>query len=165
MTYDIRNYDVGQTYDDIVYHDSDIRCSMLSSYAGDVVCHGFEPHIRIVGSLHHIVCDIAYDIAHDVSFVSNSGFRMACPDQRFRVICRFVFKLLYHWHPASHTRCIHPATVTGGCLYGGRKVLKASTRAVAGPGGGGGQTERSSGKGGHGNRGGGASPPAAVARD
>ena len=61
----------------------------------DVVC--FEPHI--VGSLHHIVCDIAYDIAYDVSFVSNPGFRMACPDQRF--ICRFVFRLLYHWHPAS----------------------------------------------------------------
>jgi hypothetical protein len=50
-----------------------------------------------------MVCDIAYyiayDIAYDVSFVSNSGYRMACPDQRF--ICRFVFRLLYLWHPAS----------------------------------------------------------------
>ncbi len=61
----------------------------------DVVCHGFEPHIVPVGSLHHLVCDIAYDIAYDVSFVSNSasGFRMVCPDQRF--ICRwFLFRLL-----------------------------------------------------------------------
>ena len=72
-----------------------ITCHYMHNKMLMVVC--FEPHI--VGSLHHIVCDIAYDIAYDVSFVSNSGFRMACPDQRF--ICRFVFRLLYHWHPAS----------------------------------------------------------------
>ncbi len=78
----------------IVVHD--MLCSTLIVF--DIVC--FQPHI--VGSLHHIVYCIAYNIARYVSFDSNLGSELpalSLNDQRF--ICRFVFRLLHHWRSAS----------------------------------------------------------------
>ncbi len=90
---DLRHYDVGQAYE-IICHD--IRCRMLSSSA-----------ISYVLSHTQVLCIISYAISHKIShmmfhliqILGSKWPALSLNDQCF--ICRLVFRLLHHWHPAS----------------------------------------------------------------
>ena len=66
----------------------DLRYRMLTSYAMSSVLT-----YDVVGDLHHV----AYDVACDVSFDSNSGVQMACTGPEYSAVhLQALFLLLVH---------------------------------------------------------------------